>query len=125
MAAFATVARRRAGLRRTIRHGDELFDWYAYFTLGNGSLKLRAVRTLGLSGMPYDLMKILAQRPVRTDQQEWEYQNLHIAFLSDVERLACFRRQLGELETLKSTAQPVSRTRPFELGEDANGPSAR
>jgi len=31
----------------------------------------------------------------------------------------------GELETLKSTAQPVSRTRPFELGEDANGPSAR
>jgi hypothetical protein len=102
MAAFALSPDGKPVYAVTIRHGDELFDWYAYFGLDNGSLKLRAVRTLGMSGTPYDPMKRLAQSPVRPDQQEWDYQNLRLAFLPDLERLAHFRNQLGELDALKA-----------------------
>jgi hypothetical protein len=85
-----------------IHNGDETFDWYAYFALDDGILKLGTVRTLGLSGMPYELMQALARKATRSEPEEWDYQNLRIAFLPDIERLAHFRRQLGELEALKA-----------------------
>jgi hypothetical protein len=86
----------------TIRHGDELFDWYAYFAWDEGYLKLKAVRTLGLSGIPYMAMQELGKLRSRTAEQEWQYQNLRQAFRSDQELIAHFRTEIAELDALKS-----------------------
>lgn len=81
---------------------NETFDWYAYFAADDGTLKLRAVRSLGLSGIPYAVLKGLARKATRNDKEEWDYQNLRIAFLPDVERLVHFRQRLGALDELKA-----------------------
>lgn len=85
----------------TIDNGRETIDWYAYFTRESGTLKLKAVRSLGAASSTYDGM-VLAQKTARNDQEEWDYQSLRIAFLPDLERLAHFRKQLGALDALKT-----------------------
>lgn len=89
----------------TIRHGEERFDWYAYFALDEGALKLKAVRTLGLSGISYDYMRGLAQRTERPPEAEWDYQNLRLAFLPDIERLAHFKERIADLDALKKAIE--------------------
>jgi hypothetical protein len=84
-----------------ITTGDKTFDWYAYFASSDGTLKLRAVRSL-LSGIPSEALKDLARKPTRNDEEEWFYQNLRIVFLPDVERLVHFRQRPGALDALKA-----------------------
>lgn len=79
---------------------DGAIDWYAYFTREDGTLKLKALRSLGVSSHTFDAI-VLAEKHTRTDQEEWDYRSLRIAFLPDVERLAHFRKLLGELDALK------------------------
>ena len=85
----------------TIDNGHEAIDWYAYFTSEGGALKLRAVRSLSAAADSYDAM-VLTQKTARSDQEEWDYQSLRIAFMPDLERLAHFRKQLGALDGLRT-----------------------
>jgi hypothetical protein len=75
-------------------------NWYAFFSLDGNDLKLRAVRTLGLTGIPYAAMDGLKKLPSRTAEQEWTYQNLKLLFQPDGELIAYFRTQIGELDRL-------------------------
>ena len=86
----------------TMRDDGELFDWYAHFALDDGVLKLTAIRAAGPAGFFHDHMLRLAERPARTAEEEWEYQHLRLAFLSDSERIAHFRSRIAELDTLKA-----------------------
>ncbi|CAN5277442.1 hypothetical protein BH10PSE6_BH10PSE6_09400 [soil metagenome] len=84
----------------TLSDGVVLMDWYAYFASGGEGLKLKAVRTGGPSGLFHDHMVQLAERTARTSDEEWEYQHLRLAFLSDQERIAHFRARIADLDAL-------------------------
>ena len=86
----------------TVRDGDELVDWYAYFARDDGAFKLMAVRAFGRGGLFFEEMQTLGRKTNRSADEEWRYQNLRVSFLPDAERLAHFRNHLAELDALKA-----------------------
>lgn len=84
----------------TLSDGVVHMDWYAYFASDGSRLRLKAVRTAGPSGFFHDYMVQLAERAARTSDEEWEYQHLRLAFLSDRERIAHFHARIADLDAL-------------------------
>jgi hypothetical protein len=78
-------------------------NWYAFFSRENGQLKLRAVRTLALTGMPYMALQELRRKALRSSEEEWQYRNLELWLSSDAtlkEHAKSNRTSLDEIATL-------------------------
>jgi hypothetical protein len=60
-------------------------NWYAFFSKADGQLKLQAVRTLALTGMPQLALDELENKSIRTAEEEWQFRNLALWLSSDAE----------------------------------------
>ena len=78
--------------------GRQTQDWYAFLVRENKIWKLSTVRTLALTGVFHMALQQLKQKAFRTDDEEWQYQNMLLTNKSDSDLKAYLKNKLVEFK---------------------------
>jgi hypothetical protein len=79
-----------------LSNGGKTQDWYAFLVKDNEIWKLRAVRTLALSGVFSLALQELEKKSSRSKEEEWEYQNMLLTARSDNELKSYLKDNIGK-----------------------------
>lgn len=66
-----------------VKKDNQTQDWYAFLVRVDKVWKLRAVRTLALPGLFSMVLKGLAEKSSRSEEEEWQYQNMLLTSSGD------------------------------------------
>ena len=82
--------------------GHNSQDWYVFLVKEDDLWKLSAVRSLALSGVFHLVLQQLEQKNLRSETEEWEYQNMLLTIKSDQKLKDYLRSNLAEFKNLAS-----------------------
>jgi len=82
--------------------GQQSQDWYAYLERENQIWKLSAVRKLALPGMYFMALQEIESKKSRSEEEEWQYQNMLLTIKSDKELKEYLKSKLVDFNEIIS-----------------------